>query len=209
MIFCRTFCIVFDLSLVSSTENLCEKSHEKIPLRQRQRLVFRSTFYVNGKQKRIGSTHLKIHKRRSLSNYAIFMEIDSRHHAKSRTLSPFFLFQKSRRPEGRNGAHNHTVGTKTGGGISQSLLMVNIWELNLPDNRGSFACWEYSCPSGWLIHYFRRQRTRRATDNCTVALPLCPQKRNMFCFCTSPGYHDSPATSINRNKLFRSIYYKW
>lgn len=126
MIFCRTFCIVFDLSLVSSTENLCEKSHEKIPLRQRQRLVFQSTFYVNGKQKRIGSTHLKIHKRRSLSNYAIFMEIDSRHHAKSRTLSPFFLFQKSRRPEGRNGAHNHTVGTKTGGGISQSLLMVNI-----------------------------------------------------------------------------------
>lgn len=79
--------------------NLCEKSPEKIPLRQQQRLLFQSTFYVNGKKKWIASTHLKIHKRHSHSVInATFVEIDSRHCAKIQTFVCILFFAIKQTP---------------------------------------------------------------------------------------------------------------
>ena len=125
MILCSTSCIYIFFNLFGFwLLRLSEKSHKKIPLRRQQKLLFQLNFYVNVKKKKIGSIHLKIHQRRSLNNYAIFMERNSRHQVKIWTLSTFFSLSKKQMTG--SAAHSLTTDKKLGGGISQCLLMVSI-----------------------------------------------------------------------------------
>lgn len=85
------------------------------------------------------------------------------------------------------------------------------WDLRSkpPRQPGSSECWEYSRPSGCLIHYFRYRAAKGTQQFFSVAYPyLFNRKLYIFCFCTSPGYHGSPGMSTSENKLFTTIYYK-
>lgn len=94
----------------------------------------------------------------SLSNYAIFMEIDSRHHAQVWNLFLLLLFQKR---EGQEGEKMLTIAPQKQSPVPQSLPTGMSEHSTSQQTPGHTTLLGISLPSGGLIHYSRSQRMPR------------------------------------------------